>query len=85
MGNAEHPGHQATLHHLREREQEEPLIRMEVAGTVFFDLFYRLLQGESERGVRIDDLVAALARSGAICASSQSSTSSSDKVSRRRR
>ena len=64
MGNAEHPGHQATLRHLREREHDEPLIRMEVAGSVVFDLFYRLLQGESERGVRIDDLVAALASLG---------------------
>jgi hypothetical protein len=64
MRHLEHPGHQAMLRHLQEREQDEPLIRMEVAGTVVFDLFYRLLQGEGERGTRIDDLMAALASLG---------------------
>ena len=58
-----HPGHQAVLRHLREREKEEPLIRAQVAGTVVFDLFARMLRDESGR-VRIDDLIAALASLG---------------------
>jgi hypothetical protein len=41
-----HPGHQAVLRHLREREQDDPLIRMQLAGTVVFDLFTRMLQEE---------------------------------------
>jgi hypothetical protein len=58
-----HPGHQAVLRQLREREQEEPLIRAQVAGTIVFDLFVRLL-GERTGRVRIDDLIAALASVG---------------------
>ena len=58
-----HPGHQAVLRHLRERENEEPLIRVQVAGTVIFDLFAGLLHDESGR-VRIEDLIAALASLG---------------------
>jgi hypothetical protein len=57
------PGHQAVLRHLREREHEEPLIRMQVAGTVVFDLFVQLL-GQDDRRVRIEDLIAALASIG---------------------
>jgi hypothetical protein len=58
-----HPGHQAVLRHLREREQEEPLIRAQVAGSVVFDLFVGVLRDQDGR-VRIDDLVAALASLG---------------------
>ena len=58
-----HPGHQAVLRHLRERESEEPLIRVQLAGTVVFDLFARLLRQERGR-VRIEDLIAALASLG---------------------
>jgi hypothetical protein len=58
-----HPGHQAVLRHLREREKDEPLVRAQVAGTVVFDLFVQLLRDESGR-VRIEDLVAALASLG---------------------
>jgi hypothetical protein len=58
-----HPGHQALLRHLRQRENDEPLIRAQVAGTVVFDLFVQLLRDESGR-VRIEDLVAALASLG---------------------
>lgn len=58
----DHPGHQAVLRHLGEREKEEPLIRAQVAGGALFDLFARLLA--SERGVRIEDLIAALASIG---------------------
>jgi hypothetical protein len=57
------PGHQALLHHLREREQEEPLIRAQLAGTVVFDLFVRILREQGGR-IRIDDLSAALASLG---------------------
>ena len=56
-------GHEAVLRHLAEREQEEPLVRMQVAGTVVFDLFVRMLQTEGGR-VRIEDLIAALASLG---------------------
>lgn len=58
----DHPGHQAVLRHLGEREKEEPLIRAQVAGGSLFDLFARLLA--SDRGVRIEDLIAALASIG---------------------
>ena len=57
------PGHQAVLRHLGEREQEEPLIRAQVSGTVVFDLFVRILREQGGR-VRIDDLIAALASLG---------------------
>jgi hypothetical protein len=58
-----HPGHEAVLRHLREREKDDPLIRAQVAGTVVFDLFVRLL-GEQTGRVRIEDLIAALASLG---------------------
>jgi hypothetical protein len=58
-----HPGHQAVLRHLREREKDEPLLRMQVAGKIVFDLFVQLLRDENGR-VRIEDLVAALASLG---------------------
>jgi hypothetical protein len=57
------PGHQAVLRHLREREKEEPLIRAQVAGTIVFDLFVKIL-GERSGRVRIEDLIAALASFG---------------------
>jgi hypothetical protein len=56
------PGHQAVLRHLDEREKEEPLARAQVAGGILFDLFVRLLA--SDKGVRIEDLIAALASIG---------------------
>jgi hypothetical protein len=59
---ATHPGHEAVLHHLREREQDDPLVRVQVAGTIVFDLFVRLLGQEGR--VRVDDLIAALASLG---------------------
>jgi hypothetical protein len=58
-----HPGHQAVLRHLRERERKEPLIREQVAGTVVFDLFVGMLRDERGR-VRTEDLIAALASLG---------------------
>lgn len=50
------------LRHLDERERDEPLIRAQVAGGILFDLFARLLA--NDRGVRIEDLIAALASIG---------------------
>ena len=58
-----HPGHQAVLRHLREREQEDPLIRAQVAGSIVFDLFVGILRDDDGR-VRIDDLIAALSSLG---------------------
>lgn len=50
------------LRHLGEREKEEPLIRAQVAGGIVFDLFVQLLA--NDKGVRIEDLIAALASIG---------------------
>lgn len=58
-----HPGHQAVLRHLEEREKHEPLIRAQVAGGILFDLFVQMLSQEGGR-VRIEDLIAALASIG---------------------
>jgi hypothetical protein len=57
-----HPGHQAVLRHLAEKEGEDPGIRERLAGTVLFDLAYQLLQ--DDRGVRIENLLAMLASVG---------------------
>ncbi|HEX8309616.1 MAG TPA: hypothetical protein VF645_14485 [Allosphingosinicella sp.] len=58
-----HPGHQAVLRHLDEREKQEPLIRAQVAGGILFDLFVKILSEQGGR-VRIEDLIAALASIG---------------------
>jgi hypothetical protein len=58
----DHPGHQAVLRHLSEKEREEPGIREKVAATVLFDLACQLLN--DERGVRIENLLAMLASVG---------------------
>ena len=58
----DHPGHQAVLRLLREKDATEPEARLQLAGRVVFDLFCRMLQGE--RGVRIEDLLAALGSIG---------------------
>lgn len=55
-------GHQAVLDHLRRQEAEKPLQRAQLAGRIVFDLVYRMLA--SERGVRIEDLIAVLASNG---------------------
>ena len=57
-----HPGHQAVLRHLRETEGQEPGIRERVAGGILFDLACQLLN--SDRGVRIENLLAMLASVG---------------------
>lgn len=56
------PGHQAVLRHLSEKEKQEPGIREQVAGGVLFDFACQLLQ--TDRGVRIEDLLAMLASVG---------------------
>ncbi len=53
------PGHQAVLHQLREEEKSDPGVRERLAGAVIFDLSCQLLN--SERGVRMEDLLAMLA------------------------
>ena len=58
-----HPGHQAVLRHLDEREKQEPLVRAQVVGGIVFDLFVQMLSEQGGR-VRIEDLIAALASIG---------------------
>jgi len=58
----DHPGHQAVLRHLAEKEKTEPGIREQVAGGILFDYAYRLLQ--DDRGARIENLLAMLASVG---------------------
>lgn len=57
--NDKHPGHAAVLHHLRAEEQADPGVRERLAGAVIFDLACQLLN--SDRGVRMEDLLAMLA------------------------
>ena len=72
-----HPGHQAVLRHLLEREKIEPGIRERLAGTVLFDLAYELLK--DERGVRIETLLAVLASvGGQECIAAIIATAASD-------
>jgi hypothetical protein len=58
-----HPGHQAVLRHLAEKEKDDPLIRPQVAGGIVFDLYVRILGTDGGR-VRIEDLIGALASIG---------------------
>ena len=58
-----HPGHQAVLRHLAEKEKDDPLIRPQVAAGIVFDLYVRILGADGGR-VRIEDLIAALASIG---------------------
>jgi hypothetical protein len=58
----DHPGHQAVLRHLSEKEKVEPGIREQVAGGILFDFAFQLLK--DERGVRIENLLAMLASVG---------------------
>ncbi len=54
-----HPGHQAVLRHLAEREPAEPGIRERLAGGILYDFSYDLMK--DQRGVRIEALIAMLA------------------------
>lgn len=58
-----HPGHQAVLRHLAQKEKDDPLIRPQVAAGIVFDLYVRILGGASGR-VRSEDLIGALASIG---------------------
>jgi hypothetical protein len=57
-----HPGHQAVLRHIADKEKTDPGFRERVAGGIVFDLACQLLQ--TERGVRIENLLAMLASVG---------------------
>lgn len=56
------PGHQAVLRHLREKERSEPGVREQLAGRILFDFIYDLMK--DDRGVRIENMLAALASVG---------------------
>lgn len=58
------PGHQAVLRHLREQEKIEPGIREQLAGRILFDFTCEIMK--DERGVRIENLLAALASVGGM-------------------
>jgi hypothetical protein len=58
-----HPGHQAVLRHLAQKEKDDPLIRPQVAAGIVFDLYVRILGGGGGR-VRSEDLIGALASIG---------------------
>jgi hypothetical protein len=58
-----HPGHQAVLRHLAQKEKDDPLIRPQVAAGIVFDLYIRILGADGGR-VRIEDLIGALASIG---------------------
>lgn len=58
-----HPGHQAVLRMLAEKEKDDPLIRPQVAAGIVLDLYFRIL-AEKDGRVRIEDLIAALASIG---------------------
>ena len=58
-----HPGHQAVLRHLAEKEKDDPLIRSQVTAGIVFDLYVRILGADGGR-VRIEDLIGVLASIG---------------------
>jgi len=58
-----HPGHQAVLRHLADKEKEDPMMRPQLAGKIVYDLFVQMLAGDGSR-VRIEDLISALASIG---------------------
>lgn len=56
------PGHSHVLGHLDREEAADPLMRPRLAGRILFDLTCKMIN--SERGVRIEDALAALASNG---------------------
>lgn len=58
-----HPGHQAVLRHLAEKEKDDPLFRPQVTAGIVFDLYLRILAADGGR-VRIEDMIGALASVG---------------------
>lgn len=57
-----HPGHAAVLRNLRESEGEKPFQRSQLVGNLLFDMTCKLIA--SDRGVRVEDLLAILASNG---------------------
>lgn len=55
-------GHRNVLDHLRKVEGTEPLARPQLVGKLLFDLFTQMIA--TDRGVRIEDLIAVLASTG---------------------
>lgn len=57
------PGHEAVLRRLRALDATDPQQRLQVAGTVVFDLVYRMV-ATAEKGARIEDVLAVLGSVG---------------------
>lgn len=55
-------GHTAVLTHLRRIEAEQPFARPQLVGRLLFDMICKMIA--TERGVRMEDLLAVLASSG---------------------
>jgi hypothetical protein len=58
----DHPGHRAVLNRLRTVDATQPEARLQLAGTVLFDLVYQMIK--NERGARIEDFLAILGSVG---------------------
>src|SRR5262245_59197831 len=58
----DHPGHRAVLNHLRSLDATQPEARLQLAGSMLFDLVYQMIKGE--RGARIEDFLAILGSVG---------------------
>jgi len=56
------PGHRAVLNHLRTLDATQPEARLQLAGTILFDLVYQMIK--NERGARIEDFLAILGSVG---------------------
>ncbi|MEO9971451.1 MAG: hypothetical protein ABJG15_16770 [Hyphomonadaceae bacterium] len=59
------PGQAALLRHLDEKDKEDPIARLEIAGRAVFDLACQSLKGLGGReGIRVEDLLALLGSAG---------------------
>src|SRR6266849_1272615 len=58
----DHPGHRAVLNRLRTLDATQPEARLQLAGSILFDLVYQMVKGE--RGARIEDFLAILGSVG---------------------
>lgn len=59
------PGHDALLNHLDEKDKEDPVVRLQVAGKGVFDVACQVLSGLGGReGIRVEDLLALLGSTG---------------------
>jgi len=59
----DNPGHEAVLRHLRALDASEPERRLQMGGAVVFDFVYQMV-ATSEKGARIEDLLAILGSVG---------------------